>query len=39
MIIDKKNQLQRYKELYIFSVGIDDTLTWLNDIQKELEVE
>lgn len=37
IIIDKKNQLQRYKELHIFSVGIDDVFTWLNNIQKELE--
>lgn len=34
IIISKKNQLKRYKELCLSSVGIDDTLMWLNDMKK-----
>lgn len=39
IIIDKKNQLNRYKELNLYTVGIDDTLMWLDNIQRELEKE
>lgn len=39
IIINKRNQLNRYKELHLFTVGIDDVLMWLNDIQRELEKE
>lgn len=39
IIINKKNQLNRYKELHLPTVGIEDVLMWLNDIQKELEEE
>ena len=37
IIIDKKNQLRKCKEVCISSVDIDDVLVWLNDIQRELE--
>lgn len=37
IIIGKKNQLRKYKEVCISSINIDDILAWLNDIQKELE--
>ena len=39
IIINKKNQLNRYKELHLSTVGIEDILMWLNNIQKELEEE
>ena len=39
IIIDKKNQLRKYKEVCISSIDIDDILMWLNEIQKELEEE
>jgi hypothetical protein len=39
IIINKKNQLNRYKELNLTTVGIEDVLMWLDNIQKELEEE
>lgn len=37
IIIKKKNQLRKYKEVCVSFINIDDILVWLNDIQKELE--
>lgn len=37
IIIKKKYQLRKYKEVCVSSINIDDILVWLNDIQKELE--
>lgn len=37
IIIDKKNQLKRYKELNLPTIGIENVLTWLDNIQRELE--
>ena len=37
IIIDKKNQLNRYQELNLPTVGIEDVRMWLDNIQRELE--
>nr|DAT97163.1 MAG TPA: hypothetical protein [Crassvirales sp.] len=37
IIINKKNQLNRFKELDLPTIGIEDVFTWLDNIQKELE--
>lgn len=37
LIINMKNHLNRYKESNLFTVGIEDVLMWLDNIQKELE--
>lgn len=39
IIIKKKNQLRKHKEGYVSYINIDEVLVWLNDIQKELEVD
>lgn len=37
IIIDKKNQLRKYKESCISSINIDEIFEWLNNIKNELE--
>ena len=39
IIIKKKNQLRKHKEGYVSYINIDEVLVWLNDIQKELEID
>lgn len=36
IIIKKKNQLRRYKEIGISFIDIDDVYDWLNNIHLEL---
>lgn len=37
IIVEKKNQLRKYKEACISSIDINDILEWLDDIRLELE--
>ena len=37
IIIQKRNQLDRLKKLYIPTIGIEDVRMWLDIIQRELE--
>ena len=37
IIIEKENQLRKYKEVCVSSIDIDEIFEWLNNIKNELE--
>lgn len=37
IIIEKGNQLRKYKEACVSSIDIDEIFEWLNNIKNELE--